>query len=215
MPDSAPHVPRWALRVPQSLIRRLYESDAQGLYDEDLLNEVGMALYMRCESFIVAVEASRGRAKCPDCGQIVLHQPLLNEVLHCAQCGWECPWPVYFKSFQHKQLSGAEPVLDVFQDFMARFPAATNPRDKMLCIDWLIHNFHRSLTGDPTRTTGINLIEGRYFEVVAFLDKLTYGERSTPGMRSTLAEWRANIAFTAEAWHSQKLAKIIKEREQG
>ena len=39
----------------------------------------------------------------------------------------------------------------------------------MLLIDRLIHGFHQSLRGEATRTTGINLIEGRYHEVVEFL----------------------------------------------
>jgi hypothetical protein len=34
-------LPTWALRVKPYLIRRLYESDAQGMLDSDLLEEVG------------------------------------------------------------------------------------------------------------------------------------------------------------------------------
>lgn len=114
---------------------------------------------------------------------------------------------MYFKSLQHRQLSGAEPVLALFRDFVARFPRAPTARDKMLLIDGLIHGFHRSLTGNPTRTTGMNLVEGRYHEVVEFLDALTYGEGSTPGMQQTRAEWRRAINRTAEQWHSARLRR--------
>jgi len=198
---------RWAPRVQQHLIRRLYESDARGLLDEDLLNEVGWGLYARCESFIQAVEAAQGRAKCPGCGQIVLHSRVPEEVLRCAKCGWETTWQAYFKSFQHKQLSGAEPVLVLFRAFMAHFPLTSGPSDKMLLVDRLIHGFHQSLDGDPTRTTGINLIEGRYHEVVEFLDSLTYGDGSTQGTGETLAEWRDKINYTAEAWGDERLRR--------
>jgi hypothetical protein len=59
----------------------------------------------------------------------------------------------------------------------------------------------------------VNLIEGRYHEVVKFLDRLTYGDRSTPGIGDTLAQWRANIAMTVEAWSDQKLKQIIGSRD--
>jgi len=39
LPD--PRLPRWAPRVSQSLIRRLYETDAKGTYEEDPLTVVG------------------------------------------------------------------------------------------------------------------------------------------------------------------------------
>jgi hypothetical protein len=197
---SAEATMRWAPRVQQHLIRRLYESDARGLLDEELLNEVGWGLYARCESFIQAVEAAHGRATCPGCGKIVLHSCVPEEVLRCANCGWQTTWQTYFRSFQHKQLSGAEPVLVLFRQFMAHFPLASSPSDKMLLIDRLIHGFHQSLGGDPTRTTGVNLIEGRHHEVVEFLDSLAYGDGSTRGTVETLEEWRGKINQSAEAW---------------
>ena len=203
---------RWAPRVPQSLIRRLYETDAHGIYDDELLDEVGWALYLRCDSFVAAVDAVHGRVKCPSCGQVVLHQSAPEEVLRCTHCGWQTTWLTYFESIQHKQLSGAEAVIALFQDFTARFPSAQSPHEKMLLIDRLIHGFHRSLTGDPTRTTGVNLIEGRYHEVVEFLDRLTYGEGSTPETRETLSQWRDVIGFTAVAWNDARLRRLRERR---
>lgn len=201
----------WAPRVPQNLVRRLYETDARGIYDDELLDEVGWALYSRCDSFIAAVDAVHGRVRCPSCGEVVLHQGAPDEVLRCAHCGWQTPWLTYFRSLQHKQLSGAEAVLALFRDFMARFPLAQSAREKMLLIDALIHGFHQNL-GNPTRTTGINLIEGRYHEVVEFLDRLTYGQDSTPETRETLSQWREAIDHTAEAWGDAKLRRLRERR---
>ena len=204
-------LPVWAPRIRRSLIRRLYETDALGIYDDELLDEVGWGLATRCESFITAVEAARGRARCPVCGQVVLHHAGKDEVLHCDACGWEMPWKAYFKTFQHKQLSGAEPVLALFQEFVNQFPAARESREKMLLIDRLIHGFHYNLQFGSTRAAGVNLIEGNYHEVVDFLDRLTYGEGSTPGTRQARAEWRETINQTADTWKDDRLRRVTEE----
>ena len=58
-------------------------------------------------------------------------------------------------------------------------------------IDQLIHAFHQGIkAGMPHRPAANNLIEGSYEQVVAFLDRLAYGEGSTPGIEETQAEWR-------------------------
>jgi hypothetical protein len=175
--------------VTQREIRRLYESDAKGLYDEELLDAVGVGLLARCESLLVANRARAGELPCPRCRKTVQRE----EVLRCA-CGWVLPWAAYLETIRHKQLSGAEPVLEQFREFVRAFPAARTPREKMLLIDRLIHGFHRCLkTRGPTRPVAVNLIEGRMREVVAFLDGLSYGERSTPGTKESFAEWNRNL----------------------
>ena len=206
-PPILPGPPVWAPRLDQSLLRRLYEADAQGIQDDELLDEVGWRLKARCESFITAVEAARGRVQCPACGQIVLHHAGVDEILRCASCGWEMPWRVYFKSFQHKQLSGADAVLALFGEFVAQFPKARTPQEKMLCIDRLIHGFHYNLQFGPTRAVGVNLIKGGYHEVVDFLDRLTYGASSTPGLQAERKEWRKTINQTAETWQDERLKR--------
>jgi hypothetical protein len=188
-----PTNPHWAPRVKQVLIRRLYETDARGIYGEELIDEVGFALLARCENFIAAVEAMRGKVTCPDCGETIFHDRAPDTVLLCMQCSWQMSWPDYFHTFQHKQLSGAEPVLALFRAYIDGFRKARAGREKMVLIDQLIHGFHLSLLGEPTRTTGVNLIEGNYHEVVYFLDELSYGEASTPGMYDLRSAWRDKI----------------------
>jgi hypothetical protein len=114
----------------------------------------------------------------------------------------------YFKTIQHKQLSGADAVMAFFQDFIDRFPQAQTPQEKMLCIDQLIHSFHINLVYGATRAAGVNLIEGRYHEVVDFLNRLSYGEGSTPGTLENRSEWRKTITATGAAWHDVKLMSI-------
>jgi hypothetical protein len=99
--------------VTQQEIRRLYETDATGIHDDDLINEVGYGLLLRCLSFVDAVDATRGRARCPCCSSIVTHSGIKDELLRC-DCGWALTWGEYFDTIQHRQLGGAEPVLEQF-----------------------------------------------------------------------------------------------------
>jgi hypothetical protein len=198
----------WAPRVSQGLIQRLYELDAQGIQDQELIDEVGWALFSRCDSFIAAVEATQGKARCPSCQGLIIHNSQPDQILHCLACGWETTWQDYFKTIQHQQLSGAEPVLALFRDYIQRFPLSRQPHEKMVLIDQLIHGFHwNTRDRSPTRTTGVNLIAGNYHEVVDFLDRLSYGPGSTPGVHQVRQEWREIIQQTATKWRDSRLAR--------
>jgi hypothetical protein len=204
-------VPAWAPRLKQRLLWQLYQNDAQGLYDEDLLDEVGWGLYSRCKSFIEANAAVNGRAACPVCGMIIFHHSQPEEILCCPTCGWTAAWKVYFQSIQHKQLSGAAPVLTIFQDFVDRFPRARSVQEKMLLIDALIHSWHWHAHYGNTRTTAVNLIEGNYHQVVDFLDRLSYGPGSTPGVRQEWQKWREEVNSTADMWKDERLRRRPRE----
>jgi hypothetical protein len=65
---------RWASRVNPSMIRRLYETDARGVVDEELSDEVGFALYARCQSILRVTAAQQGKVTCPRCEAIVERQ---------------------------------------------------------------------------------------------------------------------------------------------
>lgn len=200
-------IPKWAPRVTQREIRRLYETDAKGIHDEELIDEVGCGLMVRCQSFLDANEARAGRARCPRCSAVVAHAGQKEELL-CCPCGWELTWGEYFKTIQHVQLSGVEPVLGLFRDYIRGFSAARTPQEKMLAIDRLIHGFHWYYkTNSPTRPVAVNLIEGRLSEVVAFLDELTYSDKSSPGTRERYAEWNANIEVNSDWYASRRKRK--------
>ncbi len=193
-------LPIWAPRVKQQLIRRLYESDAQGRLDEELLNEVGWALHARCESFLQAIQATRGCVLCPVCGASITHNHGAEEILRCPGCGWEKSWQAYFATIQHKQFSGAPNIIDLFGDYARLYPQVREAQQKMLLIDRLIHSFHYYLRFGETRAAGVNLIEGNHGQVIAFLDTLTYGPGSTPNLQETLEDWRGKIDHLAELW---------------
>jgi len=129
----------------------------------------------------------------------VEHNGDKEQILRCA-CGWELGWWSYFSTIQHKQLSGADPVIALFRDYVDRFPRADSSRAQMLRIDELLHGFHWfHKTNSPTRPVAINLIEGRLRQVMDFLDDLTYGDGSTPGTAEIKAQWDVRIQ-TARSW---------------
>lgn len=62
----------WARRVRQVQIRRLYRSARLGIYDEEMLEEVGSGLYARCADIAAVADAYRyGKVPCPGCGETV------------------------------------------------------------------------------------------------------------------------------------------------
>jgi predicted RNA-binding Zn-ribbon protein involved in translation (DUF1610 family) len=187
-------LPVWAPRVKPHLICRLYDTDAQGIYDNELLEKVGWGLYARCESFILAMQAVQGKARCPACGAVIVHSFKAKEILHCQACGWECAWKDYYQTIRNQQLNGGPEVVDLFQGFVDQFPKAKSPQEKMLLIDQLIHGFHHFLgSGRTRRPAGINLIDGSLEFVMQFLDQLACGPGSSPVLRQTQADWQEKI----------------------
>ena len=184
----------WARKVSRAKIWQLYQKDAQGIIDEELIDEVGTALYARCESILLV---SHARLRCPQCRQVIevgwKHSK--EDVISCpvAGCGWETTFRHYHNSWRHQDLIGTR-AESAFRGYVAQYPHAMEPRAKMILIDQLIHAFHQGIReGMPHRAAANNLIEGSHWEVVAFLDRLTYGDGSTPGIQESQKEWQAKI----------------------
>jgi len=187
-PDYENERPRWTGRVPRHKIAQLYAKDAEGIIDEELIDEVGYALFARCESIMLATEAKEGKAVCPKCHSTVYHSEK-RDTITCDTCDWTFPWSDYLDTTRRRQLNvgGIEPFL---REYMTQFPKADTPRKKMIQIDNLIHRYHWEIKGEPGRPSAVNLIGGKIHEVVAFLNTLTYSENSTPGLRENYARWR-------------------------
>lgn len=168
----------WAKKVSRRDIRRLYESDAQGLLDEELLNQVLYTIHARvCDMFEVQNGVRLGRVICRSCG-VTIPQPFRmdnkSSSLRCEQCGWETTSGAFFNSYSGKDLLPASRT-DLFQDFLARFPMAETPQEKMLLIDWLIHEFHVH-SGVARRLVAQNVIQGSREELCEMLATLAGGE---------------------------------------
>jgi predicted RNA-binding Zn-ribbon protein involved in translation (DUF1610 family) len=201
---------RWAPRVNPSLIRRLYLTDARGILDEELIDEVGFALYARCRSILRVTDAhERGRVTCPRCGHVIVRSGrsvVEDALVACGSCSWRVRWLDYLKTYQDKHLHGGGAVA-LFEAFIKQFEHARYlPREKMLAIDRLIHCFHWELVSHPGRIAATNLIYAKNkAELLAFLDNLTYGDGSTPGLPDNKEEWQRKLALSDQPQESSFL----------
>src|SRR5215469_8077102 len=66
--------PKWSPRVPMEKLRRLYQNDATRIVDEELLDDVGITLYCRCESILEASDALLGKVHCPSCANVIIRK---------------------------------------------------------------------------------------------------------------------------------------------
>ncbi len=202
MPDNRKDV-KWSPRVPKRMLRRLYELACQGIWDDELIDDVGMILYMRCRDILSIHRAkSERKVACPRCdtrGELSLidrHGPR-DELLECPECKWSLTWHQYQSTFQRRQLNPGGAV-DYFEAFVQQYERARSPQEKVLAIDRVIHEFHYSKKNDPDqpiRPAGVNLIVGRLEEVVAFLDELS-GLNLPASMRKTQKGWRKKCQST-------------------
>ena len=189
---------QWGRRLAKEKLRRLYESDAKGLLDEDLLDDVGMTLYCRCQDILTVAEAKGGKVRCPRCqkrGQTTFMQrphkrgDARDFVIACEKCNWQITWGEYTLTFKRKQmnLGGARAVLE---SYIAAYKAARTAKQKLIAVDRLIHEFHYYFN-KPRRPVGPNLIQGQLTDILLFLDELTYGPQSTPELKQVRDEWKS------------------------
>ncbi|HVC33405.1 MAG TPA: hypothetical protein VNL16_07835 [Chloroflexota bacterium] len=193
--------PRWSPRVPRQRLRRLYDGLAAGRAAEELIDDVGITLYLRCKSILTVRDIfEEKRLPCPACGLLV---SLADKdwawdrgesTLHCDACGWSMAWADYWATFRHQEL-GPGGAADIFEEYVRSWEAAQSEREKVLVIDRVIHRWHwETLLPRPSfglgRPTGINLIEGNRKDVIAFLDSLTYGADSPDETKATRDAWR-------------------------
>jgi hypothetical protein len=89
------------------------------------------------------------------------------------------------------------------------FPAATTPAKRMILIDRLMHQYHWALEHPqtenrpkgPSRPAAVNLIGGKAWEVLAFLDELSaLGEPADATRAEARAEFRKNREASRAAW---------------
>jgi len=189
-------LPRWSPKVPQVLVRRLYRSTAGGVLDDELVDEVGIALYARCGSILTVTEAVRGRVECPVCASVFART---GPLLRCPACGWELPWERYRATYKRRQLFGGA-ALGAFETFRLAYPRARTARERLLLIDTLIHEYHWNLIAgnsepEATRPAAACLIEGAGLaEVVRFLDELAGIPSDDPARIRTIRRWARDSA---------------------
>ena len=170
--------PVWAKKVPPNLIRRLYEQDAKGIYDEELIDDIGMRLYARVDSMLMVTSSNLGKAICIECRTEIPHNYQRGFLLNCSKCGWSMPFGEFNDSYKKQTLHGYGALTEL-QEFINKYPSAKTYKEKMKLIDYLIHTFHGNLNERPSRPTATNVIEGSNAAVANFIFNLAYGEGST------------------------------------
>ena len=121
----------WPPKVRQQLIWDLYQNDALGAVDPDLVAEVGQRLYNRCRSIDII---TRRMVECPRCGaQFRMTEEdswrPLPGTLDCPSpgCGWETTSAAWHASWKHRDLLGAAAV-PAFEAYLRDYPRAKTPR---------------------------------------------------------------------------------------
>ena len=189
MSENDPAKIRWAPRLPPALLKRLYDSDAQGYRDVELCDEVGSYLYSRCRTFSLVLQR---KVDCPACRTVF---PVSSEgVSQCPGkgCVWHTTISVYNQSVSNYSAYPGGAV-NAFSSFYRRYPNAKTYEEKMLLIDRLIHSFHVSeKTGELTKSVASKLLEGNKKAVVRFLDDLSALQ---PDEKE---QWRRTVAGTID-----------------
>lgn len=203
----------WAPRVSPAKIRALYLMDARGVQDEDLINEVGMSLYWRCQSILEYTRAHAGFVQCKRCASSGINTLIERktkkpvELLRCPVCAWQVRWRVYVAEAEkrggnlHAGNAGA-----AFEKFGRTYLQCRTAGEKILAIDQLIHEFHWVLVAqdqapEPHKPVGVNLLQGSTSQIKELLYQLTYAENASPELLANRKWWLAQkpVAKWAES----------------
>ena len=167
---------KWAPRLQPHLVQRLYEADAKRMPDVELCDDVGIRLYLRCQSIL---QVRDGKVECPECSAVFdVSAPTYDGPVHCPnkECGWQTTFAQYKKSWSKRRIFPGK-AIPAFQTYYDSYPKARTYVEKILLIDALIHSFHWDLqVNKPNRSVANNLIEGNHDDVVAFLNALSGGD---------------------------------------
>jgi len=202
---------QWAGKVSRRDIRRLYESDAQGLLDRDLLDKVMFTIQARVsDMFEVRQAQTFGRVRCRACGSLIpellrMRSTNKDNPLVCSGCGWRTTCGEFMASYTGKDmLPGSRKEL--FEEFLERFPSARLPEEKILLLDWLIHEFHVQ-SGVSRRLVAMNIIQGSREQLVQLLSTLAAREGGQTAKKTWLAEQNNPIRHFRQRYPSH--AKVL------
>jgi hypothetical protein len=179
--------PSWAKKIPPQKIKKLYEQDAKGIFDEELVEDVGISLYARVDSMLMVTSSNLGQPLCIECRTEIPNSWQKGFISVCPKCGWTIDIFEYRASYKGQTLNGVG-ALPELKDFIAKYPLVKTYSEKMRMIDFLIHTFHGNLSAEPSRATATNVIEGTTGEIANLIFSLAYGENSTV-TKQALDEW--------------------------
>jgi hypothetical protein len=161
---------KWAPKLRLEKLVRLYQLDAAGLQDEELLNDVAWTLYGRVLD-VVRVASSLG--VCPYCSTEFLVR-WLGEAADvrssCPVCGWSTTAGQYHQSWEHRDLNGHS---EEFARYLEELPTVRSYAERMRLVDRLVHAAHvASGCGGVGGMVFRNLLEGDRRKIKQALDQL-------------------------------------------
>jgi len=163
------HRIKWAAKIHPNILKRFYKMSASGIIDEELIDDVGLRLYLRCESMVMI---SQKLLYCPECKSKIFIIDEQSE-LTCNNCDFAFTIAEYRESFTHRELLLGN-AASYFVKYYDEYLKCETANEKIIMIDTLIHSFHIDIkTGAVNRVAGNNLIEGSHAQVVSLLDELS------------------------------------------
>jgi len=177
---------KWHKKVSRRDLNALYQGEAKGMLDEALLDDVGLGFYLRCKQAKEVRECmDKGQIICLHCGAILTAGRVSptgakiakkdggDALVHC-ECGYSYTYREYRRSCNAVNMPGGR-AMPIFEQYMEKWPGCKTASDKMLLIDWLIHECHVTLmSGIAGRSVCINLIEGTLTQIGDLINKLAY-----------------------------------------
>ena len=188
--------PSWAPKISPQKIKRLYEQDANGFRDDELVDDVGIGLYARVNSMLMVTSSNLGHPLCIECQTEIPNSWQRGFISVCPSCGWAIDIFEYRASYKGQTLNGVG-ALPELKEFAAKYPSMKTYAEKMRLIDFLIHAFHGNLNDEPSRPTATNVIDGHPGEIANLIFNLAHGEHSTASaeeMKKWLEKFNRSIS---------------------
>ena len=175
--------------MPFSLVKRLYVSFSKSIQDDELCDEVGIQLYLRCETFIHVWE---NKVVCPECRTVFKVEKEGTSYCPNEKCGWSTDFKEYWESIKPAYAWPGRAIA-AWKEYYEKYPSARTFREKIILIDQLIHSFHiDEITNLPAKTVVSKLFEGKRKVIVQMLDELS-------GIESSRKEhWREEMLLSID-----------------
>ena len=171
-------------KVSRNDLMKLYQSEAKGLINEDLLDEVGYTFYTRCTQAKQARELmEQGKMLCLHCGAVLSddivkiggYTPFSKSNLPVScDCGYSYTYREYRRCCNAANMPGGR-ATPIFEHFAQKWPSCKDTAQKMMLIDWLVHECHVTLmSGIAGRSVCINFIEGTTKQISDLITTLAH-----------------------------------------
>ena len=165
------HRIKWAAKIQPGILKKFYAMHKSGVVDNELIDDVGLRLYRRCDAILMVAQ---GAFYCPDCANKISVDldACRNQESCCNNCGFVCTAAEFHESYRRRELL-QDDAYAYFGKYCSEYMNCTHD-EKIIMIDTLIHLFYvESKTGAINRAIGNNLIEGSLKQVVALLHELS------------------------------------------